>query len=198
MSPGVVLIAAACAGWAIDNNLTRKVSNANPAQIACAKGLVAGVVSVTIALCLHVAIPPLTIALSSMLIGFLGYGVSLTCFVLALRHIGAARTGAYYSLAPFAGAIVSIAFLKEPVSLQFLAAGALMGLGLWLHLSEVHEHEHFHEKLEHEHEHVHDEHHQHPHPEGMVVQPGVPHTHRHVHEELTHNHPHFPDMHHRH
>jgi hypothetical protein len=130
-------------------------------------------------------------------IGFLGYGVSLTLFVLALRHIGAARTGAYFSLAPFAGALLAIVFLSDPISLQFLAAGALMGLGLWLHLSETHEHEHTHEEMEHEHEHTHDDHHQHEHPEGPML-PGVVHTHRHKHEKMVHSHPHFPDMHHQH
>ncbi len=127
------------------------------------------------------------------LVGFLGYGVSL---VLALRHLGTARTGAYFSLAPFVGAAIGVAFLGEPLSARLLISGALMGLGLWLHLAERHEHEHVHEELEHEHRHGHDEHHQHEH--GEDAPPGEPHAHRHRHARLVHRHAHYPDLHHRH
>ena len=130
------------------------------------------------------------------LVGFVGYGVSLALFVLALRQLGAARTGAYFSTAPFLGAVAAILFLREPLTLQLIAAGLLMGVGVWLHLTEHHEHEHDHEPMQHTHLHVHDEHHQHEHlPEDP---PGEPHTHRHTHLPLRHSHPHFPDIHHRH
>jgi hypothetical protein len=129
-------------------------------------------------------------------VGFLGYGLSLVLFVLALRHIGSARTGAYFSLAPFVGAAVSLLVLREPIGPLFIASAALMGWGVWLHLTEKHEHEHTHERLAHSHRHYHDEHHQHAHDDG--VDPHEPHTHPHVHEPLTHSHPHYPDIHHRH
>ena len=130
------------------------------------------------------------------MVGFLGYGVSLALFVLALRHLGAARTGAYFSLAPFVGATLAVLMLGDPLSAKLLIAGGLMGLGLWLHLSERHDHAHVHEELEHEHRHWHDEHHQHEHGPGSP--PGEPHTHWHRHAPLAHRHPHYPDLHHRH
>jgi len=189
-------IAGACLCWGIDNNLTRKLSSSDPVQIAMLKGLVAGLVNLTLALLQGAALPPADIVVAAGLVGFLGYGVSLALFVLALRFLGTARTGAYFSLAPFVGALLAIALLGEPLSLQLFAAGALMGLGLWLHLAERHEHEHLHEPMEHEHRHCHDEHHQHDH--GPNDPQGEPHTHWHRHARLVHRHPHYPDLHHRH
>ncbi|MBX9667103.1 MAG: DMT family transporter [Candidatus Obscuribacterales bacterium] len=196
LSSGVFCIVGACLGWAVDNNLTRKISNANPAQIAGLKGLTAGLTNTILALFFGAKIPSFFISLEAMCIGFLGYGVSLVLFVLALRHIGAARTGAYFALAPFVGAIVSILFLREPIGVPFIAAASLMAVGLWLHLTEDHSHEHVHEEMEHEHEHVHDDHHQHDHDPDDP--PGEPHTHVHRHSKLRHTHPHFPDLHHNH
>jgi EamA-like transporter family protein len=129
-------------------------------------------------------------------LGFFGYGLSLVLFVLALRSLGTARTGAYFSTAPFVGAILSVVLWQEPVTVPLLVAGGLMALGVWLHLSERHIHDHTHEPLSHSHSHIHDAHHQHSH--GPDEPPGDPHTHTHVHEALTHGHPHFPDIHHSH
>jgi drug/metabolite transporter (DMT)-like permease len=193
---GALAIAGACACWGIDNNLTQKVSAGDPLQVAAIKGAVAGSVNLVLALMLGAQLPPAGVLLLAALIGFLGYGVSLVLFVLALRHIGTARTGAYFSLAPFVGAAISLVWLREPVGPLFVVAAALMGLGIWLHLSERHEHEHFHPAMVHEHRHVHDTHHQHDHPPG--VDPREPHSHPHAHAPLTHRHPHFPDIHHRH
>lgn len=193
---GALLIATACLLWGIDNNLTRKLSSADPAQIAMLKGLMAGTVNLTLAFALGATLPAAGAALAVMTVGFLGYGVSLVLFVLALRHLGTARTGAYFSLAPFIGATLSLALLDEPLSLRLLVAGGLMAAGLWLHLTERHEHEHVHEEIEHEHRHRHDEHHQHTH--GPEVHAGEPHSHKHRHEAFAHRHPHFPDIHHRH
>jgi len=191
---GAALIAGACLAWGIDNNLTRRLSAADPVLIAMVKGLVAGVANMSLALFLGAGLPsPLTLAAGAM-VGFLGIGVSLVSFVLALRHLGAARTGAYFSLAPFIGSIIAIVLLGEPLTLRLVGAGALMGFGLWLHLAERHQHEHEHEGLEHDHSHVHDAHHQHAH-EGPVSEP---HSHWHRHEPLRHSHPHYPDLHHRH
>jgi hypothetical protein len=115
---------------------------------------------------------------------------------VALRDLGAARTGAYFSTAPFLGAVVSVAVLGDNVTWALLAAGALMGLGVWLHVTERHEHEHIHDPMAHAHPHVHDEHHQHEHrPDDPL---GEPHTHWHGHARLKHAHPHTPDMHHVH
>lgn len=195
-STGSLLICAACACWAIDNNLTRKVSNLDGAQIACYKGLAAGITNVTLAYLTGAQLPGAGTTLAAMFTGFLGYGVSLAFFVLGLRHLGTARTGAYFSLAPFVGALCAVIFLHDPITNKFLWASGLMALGLWMHLTETHEHEHTHEELEHEHEHSHDEHHQHMH--HADDPPGEPHTHKHKHQKLVHSHAHFPDLHHRH
>jgi drug/metabolite transporter (DMT)-like permease len=193
---GPLMIAGACLAWAVDNNLTRKVSQADPVQIALLKGCVAGAVNVGIALWLGSAVPPPGALGAAAIVGFAGYGVSLVLFVIALRHIGTARTGAYFSLAPFFGGLIAVIVLREPVTVQIVAAGILMALGVWLHLTERHEHEHGHEEMGHEHRHVHDEHHQHGH--DGTEPPGEPHSHWHVHGPLRHSHPHFPDIHHRH
>lgn len=196
LDAGSLLIAGACLCWGIDNNLTRKLSSADPVQIAMLKGLVAGTVNLLLALLNGAALPPAGIALAAGAVGFLGYGVSLVLFVLGLRHLGAARTGAYFSLAPFVGAVLAVILLGEPVSPPLLVAAGLMGVGLWLHLAERHDHEHRHEVMEHEHRHSHEAHHQHEHPPS--VDPREPHTHWHRHEPMVHRHPHYPDLHHRH
>ncbi len=186
----------ACLAWAIDNNLTRKVSLADAGYIAMVKGLVAGAANFALALAAGAALPPPSAALGALVVGFFSYGVSLALFVLALRHLGTARTGAYFSVAPFAGALIALPLLGEAPTLQLAAAGALMAAGVWLHLTERHVHWHVHEPLEHAHVHVHDEHHRHEHDE--PVPPGTRHSHPHRHEPLAHAHPHYPDAHHRH
>lgn len=193
---GAPLIAAACLAWAIDNNLTRRLSASDPVQIAAVKGLSAGAVNTILAIAAGAGFPSPSVMVAAGVVGFFGYGISLALFVTALRHLGAARTGAYFSLAPFAGAAVAVVGFGEPVTPALAAAAGLMGVGLWLHLAERHDHEHVHEPTVHEHRHVHDEHHRHDHPPG--VPPGEPHTHVHTHARLVHKHPHYPDLHHRH
>jgi drug/metabolite transporter (DMT)-like permease len=186
----------ACFCWAVDNNLTRKVSLTDATWIASWKGLVAGTFNLVLALVLGARWPSLPHIAGSMVVGLFAYGASLVLFVIGLRHLGTARTGAYYSVAPFLGAVLSIAFLHEQISSRLLIAGALMALGLWLHLTEKHIHRHVHEALDHEHEHTDDAHHQHEHP--YPVEPGTVHIHPHHHEPMTHMHEHYPDAHHQH
>jgi drug/metabolite transporter (DMT)-like permease len=186
----------ACLAWALDNNLTRKVALADATQVAMVKGLAAGAVNFALAIGMGAALPAPTALAAGVALGFLGYGVSLVLFVQALRDLGAARTAAYFSTAPFAGAIISVALLGEPVTPGLAAAAILMAAGVWIHLTERHGHRHSHEPVEHEHEHEHDVHHLHEHAE--AVAPGARHTHRHRHEAMTHSHEHFPDAHHRH
>ncbi|HXS26767.1 MAG TPA: DMT family transporter [Steroidobacteraceae bacterium] len=194
---GALLIAGACIAWGADNNLTRPLAHADPMQIAAIKGLAAGAVNVALAIGAgHAALPSVRTAIAAAIIGFLGYGVSLVLYVLGLRHLGAARTAAYFSTAPFIGAALAVLMLAEPVSWRLVLAGVLMAVGLYLHLRERHEHEHHHPAQEHAHRHVHDEHHQHAH--GPDDPAGEPHSHWHRHEPLTHRHPHYPDLHHRH
>lgn len=191
---GGLLIAGACLAWGIDNNLTRKLSSADPVQIAMIKGLVAGGANLVLALATGAEVPSAGFLVAGAVVGFFGIGVSLVMFMLGLRHLGTARTSAYFSVAPFIGASLALTLLGEPATVQLGVAGFLMALGLWLHASESHGHEHAHEPLEHEHRHVHDEHHQHSH-EGPVTEP---HSHPHRHQPLRHSHPHYPDLHHRH
>jgi len=166
---GPVIIAAACLAWAIDNNLTRNVSSADPVYVATLKGGVAGIVNVAIARWLGSPWPEPAALSSAALLGFGGYGVSLVLFVIALRHIGVARTAAYFSLAPFFGGALAVVVFRETVTLSLVAAGVLMAVGVWLLLTERHEHEH-----------------------GHGAPPGGSHG------DGRHAHPHYPDRDHRH
>lgn len=193
LNVGAAMIAGGCICWGIDNNLTRKLSSADPVSIAMIKGLAAGTMNIASGFWLGDALPSIAIGGLAALLGFFAIGISLVLFVLALRRLGTARTGAYFSLAPFIGALLALA-LGEPLTLKLALAALLMGLGLWLHLTERHEHGHFHEALAHEHRHVHDDHH-HNHHEGPLTEP---HSHWHEHKPMRHKHPHHPDLHHRH
>jgi drug/metabolite transporter (DMT)-like permease len=194
-----ILVLAACFAWAIDNNLTRKLSLHDATWLAAIKGLAAGAVNLVIATGSGAEWPSLSGTVWALIIGAFAYGLSLVLFVVGLRNLGAARTTAYFSTAPFVGALVSLVWLREPITIQMALAAALMGVGVWLHLTERHEHTHRHPDLEHSHEHEHDEHHQHAHSPEMPEGPaGARHTHWHRHEPLTHTHPHFPDAHHQH
>ena len=193
---GSLAIAGACLCWAIDNNLTRKISSADSLFLAGSKGLVSGIVNISLALAIGITLPEWSEIGSAFLVGFFGYGVSLVLFVLALRGLGTARTGAYFSTAPFIGAAIAILFFHESTSVIFWIAAGLMGAGVLIHLTETHDHLHTHEALFHHHRHIHDEHHQHTH--DFPWDGTEPHSHPHQHESLTHSHHHYPDIHHRH
>jgi drug/metabolite transporter (DMT)-like permease len=193
---GPLAIAGACLAWAIDSNLTEKVSGGDPVQIAMLKGLSAGSVNTAIALSLGASFPASSRVGGALALGFFCYGLSLVLFVLALRHLGTARTSAYFSVSPFVGALASLAVFRQSPTVELLTGAALMAVGVRLLLGERHQHEHVHEPMDHEHLHVHDEHHQHVHAAGDP--PGEPHTHAHHHAPLVHSHPHYPDLHHRH
>ena len=193
---GVPLIALACFGWALDNNLTRRIAGSDALAIAMAKGLCGGAVNLILAAVLAGPAPTWTPAIAAGIVGFLGYGVSLVLFVVALRHLGTARASAYYATAPFFGVAVAFAVLAERPAGAFWVALPLIALGVWLHLTERHGHVHAHERLAHDHPHRHDEHHRHTH--DFPWDGTEPHAHPHRHEPMTHAHAHFPDLHHRH
>ena len=193
---GPLLIAGACLAWALDNNLTRRVSGGDAVVIAALKGLLAGGVNLGLALALGAYLPALGAIALAGVVGLVGYGISLVLFIMALRDLGTARAGAYFSVAPFYGAAIALWLLDESAGPGFWAAAGLMALGVWLHLTERHEHEHVHEPLTHSHEHVHDAHHQHAHDAAWDGR--EPHAHAHEHRRLRHRHPHYPDLHHRH
>jgi drug/metabolite transporter (DMT)-like permease len=193
---GSAAIALACLCWAIDNNFTRKISTGDPLFIAGSKGFVSGIVNIGLALSIGMPLPPWGVVSSALLLGFIGYGASLVLFVLALRGLGTARTGAYFSTAPFIGAAIAILFFHETTTVLFWVAVLLMAIGVWLHLTEHHVHEHTHEPLVHTHIHTHDEHHQHSH--DFLWDGKQSHSHEHHHNTIKHSHPHYPDIHHRH
>jgi drug/metabolite transporter (DMT)-like permease len=193
---GALAIVAACLGWAVDNNLTQRVSGSDPQQIAGVKGLVAGGVNVALAAMLGWRPEACAPVLAALGLGFLGYGLSLSLFVSALRHLGTARTGAYFSVAPFFGAATALAVLSERPGTAFWIAAGMMAMGVWLHVAERHSHLHRHERLVHSQRHWHDAHHQHEHAE--TREGSEAHAHEHEHAPLLHAHPHYPDLHHRH
>lgn len=195
----VLAVLGACFAWGVDNNLTRKISLTDATWLASTKGLVAGAVNLILAVWIGASLPSMAHIALAVVVGFFAYGVSLTLFVVGLRHLGAARTGAYFSIAPFFGAALALA-LGEPVTVPLAISGGLMALGLWLHLTERHVHEHVHEQLEHAHAHTHDDNHHHLHDHETAVAVGVSHSHTHRHAPLrhAHAHAHFPDAHHRH
>ena len=193
---GPIAVAGACLAWGIDNNLTRKVSGGDPVQVAGLKGGIAGAVNLTIALLVGTRIPGMLVVGQAAVVGFFGYGLSLALFVLALRHLGTARSGAYFSNAPFIGALLSVVLLGEAITIPLAAATVLMGIGVWLHLTERHMHDHEHDEIVHIHRHDHDEHHGHEH--GFGLSGDERHVHEHLHSPMRHAHPHYPDLHHHH
>jgi drug/metabolite transporter (DMT)-like permease len=195
---GAVAVVGACLCWGIDNNLTQKVSAGSPVFIAAIKGIVAGTVNLSIGISLGAVFPSVSVSAVSIAVGCVGYGVSLVLFVLSLRHIGTARTGAYFSVAPFVGAVVSIIVLHESLGANLFVVAILMGTGVWLHLTERHLHEHAHGTITHLHSHSHETHHRHDHDFCVDEGEDSRHTHLHIHEPLSHTHAHYPDIHHRH
>jgi drug/metabolite transporter (DMT)-like permease len=193
---GILLVVAACACWAIDNNLTQSLTVRDPRSIVRIKAGVAGTVNTMLALALGEHLPHVTVLVTVLSLGALSYGVSVYLDALALRALGAAREAAVFAVAPFAGALLAPLVLPESFGAKELAAGAAMGLGVGLLLRERHEHPHRHQALNHEHVHVHDEHHRHRHADDTPS--GEPHSHAHLHDLLVHAHAHLSDVHHRH
>jgi drug/metabolite transporter (DMT)-like permease len=197
---GALAIVGAATCWAIDNNLARRIASSNAIAISGIKGIVAASIAMLLALAVHDPRPSAASFGLGALLGLVGYGCSLVLYMRALRVLGTARTGAYFATAPFAGAILALAFGHAPFGARLALAGALMALGVWLHASEHHEHEHVHPAEEHEHWHAHDdEHHLHAHAEldGAAAY-ATPHAHVHTHERTAHVHAHTPDEEHRH
>jgi drug/metabolite transporter (DMT)-like permease len=191
-------ILAACFLWGLDNNFPRQISAKNPLVIVGIKGLVAGGFSLVLAHALGKPQPGLGMILLAMLVRAVCYGLSIQLFILALRGLGAARTGALFGIASFVGTALSLIFLREQPQVIFWAAQPLMLLGAWLMLTENHQHRHVHEASEHVHVHNHpDKHHEHDHSTEEPVT-NTNHVHPHRHAKLRHSHKHAPDLHHRH
>lgn len=186
----------ACFFWGLDNNLTRRIALTDATWLAAVKGLTAGPVNVVLAFALGAILPAAGSIVAAAAIGLFAYGVSLALFIVGMRHVGTARAGAYFCVAPFFGALLAVV-LGDPITWQLVVAGLLMALGVWLHLTERHRHQHTHEPVAHDHSHTHDDgHHDHRHAEPVPA--GTRHSHPHAHEGVIHIHEHYPDAHHRH
>ncbi|MDW5563845.1 MAG: EamA family transporter [Methanomassiliicoccus sp.] len=192
---GAALIVMAMALWGLDNNLTSKIASTGPQRIAMLKGLVAGTASLSMSFLLGQAPALGPEILAALLLGSLSYGVSLVLFILALGSLGPARTGAFFALGPFIGAVAAVVLLQEMPNLVIVPAGALMALGAYLLLTERHTHLHWHSRVVHEHVHEHGNEHSHAHHPEITG----PHSHEHVHEAVLHEHEHSRDgEHHQH
>ncbi len=195
VSAGALGVIAACLLWGLDNNLTRVVSLRDPLTITIIKGLAAGSVSFCIAIGIHAPVPGIPLAFTVMALGFVTYGLSIFFFVRSLRTLGVARTGAYFSSAPFIGAMLSVLIFHELPGATFFIALPILATGLVLLAGEEHVHRHTHLALVHEHRHRHDDgHHLHDHTGDVPDE----HSHLHTHDDMEHAHPHLPDIHHRH
>lgn len=193
---GMLAIALACLAWALDNNLTQRLTLRDPFAIVRVKTLAAGSFNLLAGLALGARLPPAGIIAGAALLGLASYGASVVLDAYALRLVGAAREAAYFATAPFVGSLFATFFLGERLSSADVGAMLLMVGGVVCLLLERHSHMHAHEALVHEHSHSHDAHHQHEHAPGDP--PGEPHSHGHRHEALVHEHPHLSDLHHRH
>jgi drug/metabolite transporter (DMT)-like permease len=193
---GIVLLAAACLCWAIDNNLTQKLSVRDPLAIARVKTLSAGTTNVVLGLVLGERMTSLSGVPAIVLVGALGYGASIVLDNLALRRLGAAREAAIFATAPFVGAAAAIALFREWPRIADMIGAALMLIGVVVLIRARHSHRHTHEPLAHEHAHTHDEHHHHAHDPNDPL--GEPHVHAHRHDPVEHEHEHVSDVHHRH
>ena len=196
---GALAIGLACLCWAIDNNLSARLALKDPVTVVRIKMLSAGAVNLVAAAFLESRLPSARIAAWALVLGAFSYGASYLLYLKAQRLLGAARQGALFALAPFAGAALAMPLLGDRPSVADLAGAVVMALGLVLLVRARHAHRHQHHALDHEHLHLHDAHHQHAHDphahDGPVTEP---HSHPHHHGEATHEHPHVSDAHHKH
>ena len=131
-SGGSLFILLACVCWGIENNCTRMLSSKDPLQIVLLKGIFSGLGSVIIGLCIGERITVWWSIPAVLGVGLVAYGMSIYVYVYAQRQIGAARTSAYYAIAPFIGVLLSLIIFRNALSLAFWAAVALMAVGAWL------------------------------------------------------------------
>jgi drug/metabolite transporter (DMT)-like permease len=193
---GLLLVAGATFGWALDNTLSRALSELDPRRVVAAKGLLGAVLAGGTALALREPLPPSSSAAGLLACGAIGYGGSLQLYLLAQRKLGSARTGSVFAIGPFVGAVAAVALGQALGGWLTFVGAAAIAAGVWLHLTERHAHAHAHQAETHTHPHRHDDgHHEHEHPAG---DPAGMHTHEHTHGPIRHEHAHAEDVHHRH
>lgn len=198
---GLLAVGLATLAWGLDNTLSRALAERDPGQVVLAKAALGASATAMLAALLHEPLPGWPAALGLLAVGAAGYGLSLRCYLLAQRAFGAARTGSVFASAPFIGAALAAALGERAASPGLLAGGALMALGIVLHLVEHHSHAHAHDALDHEHAHSHEDGHHahtHTHTAAQALYAGATHSHPHRHAPMHHAHPHVPDAHHAH
>ncbi|WP_338870900.1 DMT family transporter [Myxococcus stipitatus] len=158
---GILALAGACLAWAVDNNLTQRLSLKDPLALVRFKTLGSGSCTLLLALLTGQSLPTGTVLGAALVLGFASHGVSIVLDAYSLRLVGAAREAAYFATAPFVGALVAVPLLGEHLRPLDLLACGLMAGGVVLLLRERHAHVHTHAALEHEHLHTHDLHHSH-------------------------------------
>lgn len=131
-SYGSLFILLACVCWGVENNCTRKISSKDPLQIVLLKGIFSGSGSVIIGLCIGERITALWSVFAVLSVGFITYGLSIYFYVYAQRALGAARTSAYYAIAPFIGTVLSLIIFREIPHYTYFIALGIMIIGAWL------------------------------------------------------------------
>ncbi len=196
LNEGSLLVLGACVCWGFENNCTKMISNKSSTEIVVIKGCFSGMGSFIIALALGERIPEAKWIAAILFLGFVSYGLSIKFYIMAQQHFGAAKTSAYYSIAPFLGVAFSMVILGERPAMQFYIAMAIMAAGTavmvkdTISLQHTHEHEHIHTHehrhgdLVHTHEHTHTHTHLHTHSSNSEI-------HTHTHNDLSgHEHTH--------
>jgi drug/metabolite transporter (DMT)-like permease len=195
LSFGSIFVLLACICWGLENNCTRKLSIKDPLEIVVIKGFGSGIGALLIALSLGERTNNILYIISALLLGFFAYGLSIFFYIYAQRDLGAAKTSAYYAIAPFIGVGLSLIIFREVPSWSFVVALLIMIIGTYFASTEEHNHRHSHILITHEHSHNHeDDHHNHIHNKTIIKN----HNHIHTHEECTHWHKHTQEIHHSH
>lgn len=193
---GILAVMGACLCWAVDNNVSQRLSLRDPVVVTRIKTLGAGVGMLGLAVVNGQQLPRLQVVFATFILGLFSYGISLLLDMRALRLLGAAREAGFFATAPFIGAVVAVPVLGERWRLEDAVATVVMMVGIALLLRGHHSHRHTHAEVEHDHLHHHDDHHDHRHDDVSVAH--EPHAHLHRHLSLTHDHPHLSELHHRH
>ena len=175
---GSLLVLGAACCWGLENNCTRMLSSKSSVQITTLKGIFSGLGSLVIALSIGETLPGVGFLAGALCLGFVAYGLSINFYIKAQKDLGAAKTSAYYSIAPFLGVAFSFLLFAEKPGLQFFAGLAIMVIATVLMVGDT-------ISLQHDHEHIHQ--HTHPHSHDGVI-----HTHEHTHVH-SHNHIHGQD-----
>jgi drug/metabolite transporter (DMT)-like permease len=188
---GAVLVAGACICWGADNAITASLDGYSPARITLAKGVVAGSVNIVLGVAIA-GLPAWTVIGAALLIGALGYGLSITLWITGARLVGAARGQVIFAMAPFIGALLSWLVHGDDLGASFVVAFAMSLCGVGLVATAHHGHVHHHATIVHDHAiDPSDPHHA---PGAIELLDGT--LHRHL--PMDHEHEHLPDIHHRH